>query len=71
MGHPGMLINIKNKKLEEVLSIKQAKMQEIRHKSSQEKASENLYIYACCFKGLNEPGEVAYMHIQEGEDDPL
>lgn len=72
MQHPGMIISRKEPKFMPVgMSITQIRSMERieKDRSSNNSNNKELYIFACCSKGLNEQGEKAYAHIEEGEED--
>ena len=77
MQHPGYPIDLFLQILETEDSIPKLSIKEFNYKKEKEKEKnkseklENRFVYACCLKGLSEPGEKAYYHISKGEHDPL
>lgn len=69
MQHPGYIIDLEQKRLETVLTLEQARLDELIFKKEKEKDNEYRYVYACCLKGLHEQGHQAYFHIREGQED--
>jgi hypothetical protein len=53
MQHPGYLINLNMKMLEDNLTLNEAKIAELKFKRMHEKSSDNMFVFACCLKGLN------------------
>lgn len=57
MQHPGPLIDLHFKKIEENMTITEARLEDRKYKerkkTDKDKNKEDLYSFACCMKGIN------------------
>lgn len=69
MQHPGLIIDRSIQDfIPQGLPIPKLRIRERNERENNRNShSQELFIYACCGKGLNEQGEKAYAHIEEGE----
>lgn len=67
MQHPGPLIDLHMKKIEENITLPEARLSDRKYKqrvkSDKSKGKDELYAFACCMKGINQTGQFAYRHI--------